>query len=114
MSERIYHQHHIIPRHAGGTNDPSNLIRLSIPEHADAHRVLWEQYGRVQDKVAWLGLSGMTSVFTEARMELYRAKLSAAMKGKRHSVETRAKISTARKAFLATGVEPALRTPSLL
>ena len=55
----IYHMHHIVPRHIGGTDDPSNLVRLTVEEHAEAHRVLYEQHGRWQDKVAWLGLSGM-------------------------------------------------------
>jgi hypothetical protein len=44
------HKHHIIPRHAGGTDDPSNLVELSIEEHAEAHRVLYEKYDRWQDK----------------------------------------------------------------
>ena len=52
------HKHHIIPRHAGGTDDPSNLVELSIEEHAEAHRVLYEKYDRWQDKLAWRGLSG--------------------------------------------------------
>lgn len=30
------HIHHIIPRHMGGTDDPSNLIELTIQEHAEA------------------------------------------------------------------------------
>lgn len=54
----IYHQHHIIPRHMGGTDDSSNLILLTIEEHAEAHRLLYEEHGRWQDKVAWLGLTG--------------------------------------------------------
>lgn len=53
----IYHKHHIIPRHAGGTNDASNLIKLTIEEHAEAHRILYEKHGRWQDRVAWLTLS---------------------------------------------------------
>lgn len=53
--------HHIIPKHAGGTNDPSNLISLTVEEHADAHRILYEQYGRIEDKVAWLSLTGAIS-----------------------------------------------------
>lgn len=53
------HKHHIIPRHAGGTNDDSNLIELTIEEHAEAHRILYETYGRWQDRVAWLSLSGI-------------------------------------------------------
>ena len=53
----IYHKHHIIPRHVGGTNDPSNLIKLTIEEHAEAHRILYENHGRWQDYVAWQTLS---------------------------------------------------------
>jgi len=54
----IYHKHHIIPKHAGGTDDPSNLVKLTVEEHAEAHKLLFEQHGRWQDKVAWLTLSG--------------------------------------------------------
>ena len=53
------HKHHIIPRHAGGTDDPSNLIELTVEEHAEAHRLLYEEHGRWQDKVAWKALAGM-------------------------------------------------------
>jgi len=54
----IYHTHHIIPKHMGGTDDPSNLVRLTIEEHAEAHRILYETYGNEYDRAAWLGLSG--------------------------------------------------------
>ena len=37
MSNAIYHNHHIVPRHAGGTDDPSNIIKLTVSEHAEAH-----------------------------------------------------------------------------
>ena len=53
------HKHHIVPRHVGGTNDPSNLIELSIIDHAEAHKLLYEQHGRWQDYVAWQGLAMM-------------------------------------------------------
>jgi hypothetical protein len=56
------HLHHIVPKHAGGTNDSSNLVELSVKEHAKAHRLLWEQYGRWQDKIAWKTLSGQISI----------------------------------------------------
>ena len=55
----IYHWHHIVPKHAGGTDDPSNLVRLTVEEHAEAHRQLYEQYGKKEDYVAWQGLLGM-------------------------------------------------------
>lgn len=45
----------------GGTNDPSNLIELTVEEHAEAHKKLFEQHGHLQDKLAWLGLSGLIS-----------------------------------------------------
>jgi hypothetical protein len=53
------HKHHIIPKHMGGTNNPANLIELTIEEHAEAHRRLYEKHGHTQDKVAWLGLAGI-------------------------------------------------------
>ncbi len=54
----LTHKHHIIPRHAGGTNDKTNIIELTPEEHAEAHRILFETYGRWQDYLAWQGLSG--------------------------------------------------------
>jgi hypothetical protein len=52
------HKHHIIPKHAGGTDDPSNIVELTVSEHTEEHRKLWEEYGRIEDKVAWNMLSG--------------------------------------------------------
>lgn len=52
----IYHKHHIIPKHMGGSDHPDNLIELTIEEHAEAHRLLYEKYGNEYDKIAWLGL----------------------------------------------------------
>ncbi len=43
----------------GGSDDPSNLIELTVEEHAEAHRKLWEEHGRWQDKLAWQGLAGI-------------------------------------------------------
>jgi hypothetical protein len=59
MSRTFFHKHHIIPKHAGGTDDPSNLIYLTVEEHAEAHKLLFEQCGRWQDKLAWKALSGV-------------------------------------------------------
>ena len=53
------HKHHIIPKHMGGTDEPSNLVELTVEEHAEAHRVLFEQYGRKEDELAWKGLAGI-------------------------------------------------------
>ena len=53
-----YHKHHIIPRHAGGTNDSSNIRELTVEEHAEAHKVLWEEHKNYFDFLAWKALSG--------------------------------------------------------
>jgi len=52
------HKHHIVPKHAGGTDDPDNLIELTISEHAQAHYDLWLEHGDEFDYLAYLGLSG--------------------------------------------------------
>lgn len=82
------HIHHIIPRHAGGTDDPSNLIELTPEEHAEAHRILYEKYGRIQDKVAWLGLAKLATnkeiiaeLLAQPKSEEHKRKISEAHKG---------------------------------
>jgi hypothetical protein len=43
------HEHHILPRHAGGTNHKDNLIPLSLEDHITAHQILWEECGSFAD-----------------------------------------------------------------
>ncbi|NDB59148.1 HNH endonuclease [bacterium] len=64
----MYHTHHIIPRHMGGSDDPSNLVSLTIEEHAEAHHILYEKYHKEEDKLAWLALSGQASMTEIKRM----------------------------------------------
>lgn len=42
----------------GGTDDPSNIAYLTPEEHADAHKKLYEEHGKLEDFLAWRGLSG--------------------------------------------------------
>ena len=63
----------------GGTNDPSNLIELTVEQHAEAHRKLFEQHGHLQDKLAWLGLSGLITT-----AEIVRTLQSEGMKGSKN------------------------------
>lgn len=65
------HWHHIVPRHIGGTNDPSNLIELTVSDHADAHKWLFIEEGRPEDAIAWLTLSGQIT-YAEACLEAKR------------------------------------------
>lgn len=54
----MLHKHHIIPKHFGGTDHPSNIEYVTVEEHADRHKVLFENHGRWQDKIAYMCLSG--------------------------------------------------------
>ena len=65
------HWHHIIPKHVGGSDDPSNLVLLTVEEHAEEHKKLWETYGRWQDKIAWKTLSGQITI-QEAREQMMK------------------------------------------
>lgn len=51
------HKHHLKPKHLGGTDDPSNLLEVTVDEHALIHEARWYAYRQWQDKVAWLALS---------------------------------------------------------
>lgn len=117
------HKHHIIPKHMGGSDDPSNLVELSIEEHAEAHRILYEQHGHWQDKVAWQGLIGLIPhqeimremynarkgkgnhmygkpcyyKMTEEEKQQWKNNIGKAIKGRKESLETRLKKSLANK-----------------
>jgi hypothetical protein len=78
----IKHIHHIIPKHMGGTNDPSNLITLTLEEHAEAHRVLFEKHGLEEDRIAWLGLSKQVSLSEASQLALEEGRRKGGRVGK--------------------------------
>ena len=85
------HVHHIIPKHAGGTNSKENLIELTVEKHAEAHRILFEKYNRWQDYVAWKALSGQID-----SDELRRLITKLVWTGRKHTEEAKEKIRKAR------------------
>lgn len=95
------HTHHIIPRHMGGSDNPTNLVELTIEEHAEAHRKLYEQHGHWQDKVAWQGLLGLIN-HEQIMTEMYAARKGKGnyFYGKKHSEETKRIISEKNKGRL--------------
>lgn len=108
VAVKMKHKHHIVPRHMGGTDDHSNLIELTVEEHAETHRKLWEQYGNIKDYCAWKGLEGTIGKEEIVRLlmdptgrvhtEETKQKMSEAHKGKsKHTKESKEKISEARK-----------------
>lgn len=78
---------------------------MSIEEHAEAHRKLWEKFGKWQDYLAYMALSGQlpTSEISHqkrvlanlgrVRSEETREKLRQASTGRLHSSETKRKMS---------------------
>ncbi len=76
------HIHHILPQYLGGTDDPSNLIELTVEAHAEAHRLLYEQHGNWQDYCAWQALSGRIG-----QEEILRMKQGMANKGRKRTPE---------------------------
>ena len=78
----------------GGTDDPSNLIELTVEEHAEAHRLLYEEYGKQEDYIAWKALSGSISS-EEARILAVKSALT----GKKQTPEHLTKRSNLGKKF---------------
>ena len=88
------HKHHIVPRHMGGSDDPSNLIELTVEEHAEAHKKLYEEHGRQQDLCAWKSLSGQIG---KEEIQLLKSSMGGnGNKGKPKSATHKAKISAKR------------------
>lgn len=72
----VTHRHHILPRYEQGGNEECNLVRLTVKDHATAHWLRYKWLGKLQDKVAWLMLSGKTVEGERLRVQLAFEKYS--------------------------------------
>jgi len=54
----MLHRHHIIPRHLGGTDDTSNIVRIDGHCHAVWHWCEWKRTGSNKQRSAWNFLKG--------------------------------------------------------
>lgn len=61
--------HHITPKFDGGSDDPSNLVRLSYDDHVVAHYIRWYVYKKPQDLTAFNVMSGQAP---DVRREIAR------------------------------------------
>ena len=57
----MFHNHHLLPKHAGGTEDPSNITRVTVKEHAELHFARYLELGELGDWLAAFSLSGQIS-----------------------------------------------------
>jgi general stress protein YciG len=62
------HKHHIIPRYLGGSNEPENLVEVTITGHAMFHFCNYQLWSNEEDKIAWRAISGQINM-TEAKKE---------------------------------------------
>ena len=78
-----WHRHHIIPRHAGGDDTPTNLLKCNKKMHETLHRIRYEEHGQEQDRVAYLALAGILPNTDKICAELGRT-LGGASNNPRH------------------------------
>jgi hypothetical protein len=111
----------------GGTDDPNNLIELTIEDHAQAHFKLWKKFGYIEDKIAWGCLSGRKLseeerivlsksgfekfLLDENRVIKWKNKISNTLTGKTQSEETRLKRSNSLKLAYKEGRKKVIVNP---
>ena len=108
-------KHHIIPRCMGGTNNPTNLVRLTPEAHYVAHQLLVKIYPdnhklvfavqamamdahgyRVNNKLfGWLRRKA--NIARQNMPAETRSKISASLKGRARTPEHNAKLSASKK-----------------
>ena len=68
-SDERTHKHHIIPRYMGGTDEPENLVEVTVTQHAMYHFCNYQLWGNEEDRIAWRTLSGQITL-DEAKLEV--------------------------------------------
>jgi hypothetical protein len=62
------HKHHIIPKYMGGTDEPENIVEVTVTQHAMFHFCNYQLWGNEEDRIAWRALSGLITL-DEAALE---------------------------------------------
>jgi hypothetical protein len=113
LSSNVYGEyHHIVPKCMGGSDEKSNIVKLSAKEHYFAHRLLWKIYKTPPLAHAWFCMTrnsdGQYRQISSKQYDSAKKAHSEVLKesmlgegnhfyGKTHSNETKAKISKANK-----------------
>jgi hypothetical protein len=70
---------------------------LTVEQHAEAHRLLWEQHNRHEDWLAWQGLAGLIG-----KDAIVHELMKKGFQGRKHSTETLRKMSAAAKGHVVS------------
>lgn len=70
----MIHRHHLIPKHRGGSDDPSNLVEVTPTQHAMFHYCEWRLWGSMKDFCAYKLILGdvKNPEFRRARNEAFK------------------------------------------
>jgi hypothetical protein len=91
--------HHIVPRHSGGLDDISNLVRLSHRYHVLAHYILYRWKYQPGDKIAYKMMSGqITNPMHDIEIRNYHKQIM-------NSDEVKTKISITQTTRLTSPIE---------
>jgi len=111
LKETYTEKHHIIPKSHGGSNDKSNLVRLSAREHFVAHWLLWRIYRDSSMALAFSSFRGYRNIkgyFNSYGFEEARKAHSEVMKNCKHRLghktneDTKILLSIANKGYKHT------------
>ena len=100
----MHHLHHIIPRYQGGGDEPENLVKLTVTQHAMWHFAEWQRKGNIQDKGAWKMLTGTPPAEALSEMNSRNGQMAMGVpkpnargKTRKYSEETRCRMSKSAK-----------------
>lgn len=81
--------HHIVPKHEGGTDDPTNLVKLPRKLHQEVHYRRWLVYKNISDLYAFQILGGNLS--NEELSQIYEDQVYRCKRDKNKLTEARLK-----------------------
>jgi hypothetical protein len=58
---KVYHNHHIIPKSSGGSDEKDNIVRLEYKDHVIAHYILYKSNPSNSNWIAYRLMSGISA-----------------------------------------------------